>query len=415
MSLGVDVARTLDGLLVAVCVEARLLPALTAINAVEERKRLIGALDRGQMPTPAWQLPLRVRSSRAENMIKEARALAANSPASALYDKRLEELELDLAILHALPDARRVRTLAARRFGTGASKVTTESGEVAVSAIARHILDSVPADPETDFLPADAREGPSCAQIVRQVAHAAGLQVDVRIEPRLAAAAATGEKLIFLADRRFGVREAVRVAVHEVLAHLTAAANGRSQPLRILELGTAGSFVDQEGVALHLEWESGFFDGRRLRILAARVVATDRMHAGASFAEVARDLIRDEGFASADAVAIAERAFRGGGVARDAGYLRGLIRVRHAIRSGAVTLDELRLGRVGIDDLEVLRRLKNEGLVREPHYRASLEVVKVPYVGVPSFFSNLSLTPGGTSLDTSPPNLAASLTRFELT
>lgn len=416
MSSSDVVAKTLDGLLTAICAEARILPALTAVNATEERKRLTAAVQAGELPTPKWVLPLRPRSGRAEALIKEAQAIAGDTPAGLLYLARLEELELDLAILHALPDARRVRPLAARRFGTGAEKVMMGEGFVTVAELARHFLDSVPDEPETQFIPASpVAAEPSCMQIVHEVAKAAGLFVDVRVEPRLAAAAATGDKLIFLAQRPFGVREAVRIAVHEVLAHLTAAANGRSQPLRLLELGTAGSFSDQEGVALHLEWESGYFDGRRLRILAARVVATDRMHAGASFGEVARELVRDEGFTVSDAVAIAERAFRGGGVARDAGYLRGLVCVRNALQTGAATLDELRIGRVGLRDIPTLRMLQKDGAVRAPQFKAGLEVVSVPYLPAPSFSRSFSLTPAGTSLDTSPPNLAASLTRLELT
>ena len=117
---------------------------------------------------------------------------------------------------------------------------------------------------------------------------------------------------------------------------------------------TAGSFGDQEGVALWLEESAGAMDGHRLRTLAARVLATDGMHRGASFGEIARLLHLDHGFRPAHAIAIAERAYRGGGVARDVGYLAGWLRVRSAILARDVTLDELRSGRVGLSMFHLL-------------------------------------------------------------
>ena len=121
----------------------------------------------------------------------------------------------------------------------------------------------------------------------------------MRVEPRLSAGAATGERTVFVAARKFGRNEARRLAVHEVFGHLLSAANGRAQPLRLMQWGTAGSFVDQEGVALYMEEVAGVLDGARLRTLAGRVIAADMMHAGATFADTARKLLRDEGFSPA--------------------------------------------------------------------------------------------------------------------
>ncbi|MFW6023902.1 MAG: tyrosine/phenylalanine carboxypeptidase domain-containing protein, partial [Myxococcota bacterium] len=178
--------------------------------------------------------------------------------------------------------------------------------------------------------------------------------------------------------------------------------NARAQPIRLLELGTAGSFRDQEGLAIWLEESAGVLDGRRLRTLAARVIAADRMHGGQRFGETARDLMRLHGFPAEDALALAERAHRGGGLARDVSYLAGWLRVRHAIDRGEATVDELRSGRVGLDELPALRRLRDLGWIRPAVYR-------------PSLSRSLRATHSGTSLSTSPPSAATSLTRFEAT
>ena len=171
----------------------------------------------------------------------------------------------------------------------------------------------------------------------------------MRVEPRLSAGAATGERTVFIAARRFGRNEARRLAVHEVYGHLLAAANGRAQPLRLLSWGTADSFADQEGVALYMEERAGVLDAVRLRILAGRVLAS---RPDARRRELRRDRTQAGTAKSssrcAEAIGIAERAYRGGGVARDAGYLLGCLRVHAAVTSGAAKLEELQLGRVSL-------------------------------------------------------------------
>jgi hypothetical protein len=272
---------------------------------------------------------------------------------------------------------------------------------VPLRSCARFILDRVAPAPEPRVVPAQG-EGESLSALVQRLAHGAGLEVTIKLEPRLAAGAATGERTVYIADRTFGLVEARRLAVHEVLGHLVAAANGRAQSLRLLEWGTAGSFVDQEGVALYLEEQYGVMDACRLRVLAGRVLASELLHAGASFAQAARRLHRDEGFCPIEAVTIAERAYRGGGVARDHGYLHGWLRVHHAVRTGAATIDELRSGRVDVDALPVIRELVRQGYARPPVFR-------------PNFTRSFLSTESGTTPRRSPPSDAASLIRVELT
>lgn len=398
-----DPRHTLDVYLGKLHQVSRLLPALTARNGHVERKRLVAAVCRGDVAAPRFEASPRKVPSEVFRMLDSARKLAEGVPAGELYLARLEELELDLGMLEALGDARRIRPLAARRFGTGREEVPLGQGTAPVATLARRILDEVEGEPEPRTLPATSLPGePSFGELIKRVARDAGLEVDVRVEPRLSAGAATGERVIFIADRDFGAREVLRLAVHEVLGHLTSAANGRAQPLRLFEHGTAGSFTDQEGIALYLEEQAGVLDGYRLRTLAARVWMTERLHAGATFQDSVRILAREHGFAAEDAVAVAERAYRGGGVARDVGYLRGWMRVRHAIANEEATVDELRAGRVGLDDLDTIRDLRPSGLARVSLYR-------------PSLAYSLGPTEGGTNLLTSPPSFAASLTRLELT
>ncbi|HMO08455.1 MAG TPA: DUF1704 domain-containing protein, partial [Paracoccaceae bacterium] len=88
----------------------------------------------------------------------------------------------------------------------------------------------------------------------------------------------------------------------------------------------------------------GLLDPYRLRIVAARVLAADRMHHGAPFGDTARWLRREHELSASDAIGVAERAYRGGGVARDVGYLVGWLRVRGALERGETNVDDLRAG-----------------------------------------------------------------------
>ena len=430
--------RRLEQRMHPLCNAARALPALTADNGADERARLVAELQRGDNLVPDFRLPQRRVPSSALRLIDELRIEAADLPGRELYQAKLEELELDLLLLDALGKPRLVRPLAARRYGTGQTPAPTARGTEPLRNCARRILDAVAPSSEARDVPA---LGPnSLATLVRACADAAGLEVQVRVEPRLSAGAATGERTVFLAARTFGRNEARRLAVHEVFGHLLSAANGRAQPLRLLQWGTAGCFADQEGVAIYMEELAGVLDGSRLRTLAARVLVTDWMHTGATFAEAARKLYADEQFAAPDAIAIAERAFRGGGVARDAGYLLGWLRVHAALANGTARQEELRVGRVGIDALPGLRELARDGYVRGPAFAAVFPSAAFPPPALPvsvllagalpasalpakvlsraglpkrsrSFFS----TSSGTTPLKSPPSDAASLIRLELT
>ena len=409
-----DYEQQLHGL----CSAARTLPALTADNAHEERTRLTACLMRGETLSPRFALEVRPVPHAAFRLIDELRRHIPNlvdalvseaqtpdaffgAVAESLYREKLDELELDLMLLDALGRPRAVRTLAARRYGTGARTVPTEHGEVTLGACARVLLDRVEPLSEPKELPADGSPD-SLGNLVRALAASIGLSIEVRVEPRLASGAAAGEHTVFLAARRFGRVEAERLAIHEVLGHLVAAHNGRKQALRIFEWGTADSFADQEGVSLFLEAKHGVMDAVRMRILAGRVLATDIMHAGASFSDAAHTLHRVEHFTPVEAIGIAERAYRGGGVARDASYLLGYLRVHHAIASGSVTLDELRAGRLSVAAVPAMRALAAAGY-------GSTELLR------PNFSRSFFATKSVTTPRTSPPSDAASLIRLELT
>jgi uncharacterized protein (TIGR02421 family) len=395
---------------------SRILPALTAGGEAAERARLVRALERGETLRLEQVSRRRVRILPALEALDHARELARDAPVAKLYAARIEELELELSLLASLGDASSVRPIAARLYGKGDLLVPLGAAQRPVRDVAKRLLADVADEKEAEPLPAEAERGESVAGLMREAARHARFEIEVKVDARLVSDAAAGERTVYLAQRRFGRRRAARLAIHEVLGHLLAGANGRAQPLGLLALGTAGSFADQEGVAIHLEEEADLLDGHRVRTLAARVLATDSLHEGASLHETARMLYRDHGFAAGDAVVMALRAHRGGGVARDAVYLSGWLRVRHAIEQGLATSMELRNGKLALGDLPLLRELTAEGLWRPPAFRSRAGYCpSSPELPAPKRSSSLRATASGTSPETSPPSRLASLTRFDAT
>ena len=354
---------------------------------------------------PAWVWRSGTVTPRHYWALDRLRSLAENVPTGEHYIARADELEMELLIASHVGQSARVQALARRRFGDGRESVPIgDDREARVDEVAQWVLEEVDDLPDEPVVPAESsRDGEiSGRDVVQAVLNASGVPGDVKIDARLAAGAATGDRMVFLADRRFGRREIARFAIHEVLGHLTSAANGRSQSLGLLDHGTARSFGDQEGVSLLWEERAGLLDGTRLRILAMRVLAARWLHEGASYPESVARLMREFGAAPTTAVVVAERTYRGGGVARDVCYLRGWLRVRAAVQAEPDAARLLQAGRVGVADLPWLRDLKSRGILRDSPYR-------------PSLVASLRATGSGTNSETSPPSFLTSLTRLEAT
>ena len=380
---------------------ARLLVSSTTHSDPAERQRLTNCVAKGEHAKPRWKWrPVPVERS-IWRELERARELAANSEASDLYLPRLEELETELLLLESLGRSKQVRPMAARLFGTGGERLFPDAEHTVLDA-AHEILADAPVEREPKTIPAASADGLDLRGLMLAYAKHVGLHIAVRVDPDLIANAAVGERTVFIADRHFGAHEAQRLATHEVYGHLVSAFNGRTQMLGVFAIGTAGSFGDQEGVAIYLEELAGLLDPCRQRTLAGRLLATHAMHAGVSFGDAARTLVREHDFPAAGAVTLCERAFRAGGVARDAVYLTSWLRVRRALARGETNLGELQLGKVSLSALPELRRLAREGLVSQPVYLSNLA-------------RSLGRTGAGTRSDTSPPSLVTSLTRLDAT
>jgi uncharacterized protein (TIGR02421 family) len=153
------------------------------------------------------------------------------------------------------------------------------------------------------------------------------------------------------------------VIQHEVGTHVVTHVNGVRQPIRLLA-GLAGYDETQEGLALLAEHLVGGLTMTRLRQLAGRVIAVDRMLAGESFRDVHTRLV-EAGFSPGAAFVTAMRSFRSGGLTKDAVYLRGVMQLLAHVGSGG-SIEPLLLGKMPLDAIPLVEDLVARGALIPP-------------------------------------------------
>jgi uncharacterized protein (TIGR02421 family) len=155
---------------------------------------------------------------------------------------------------------------------------------------------------------------------------------------------------------------------HEIGTHVVTYLNGRSQPLRLFAAGLAGHEALQEGLAMFAEYLVGGFNRMRLRLIGARVVAVRRLIEGATFPAVVGELTQRHGLPLRAAFGLAVRAFRGGGLTRDAIYLRGLLQLL-AYLAGGGALEPLLVGKLAVDQVPLVEELVRRQVLRPARLR----------------------------------------------
>lgn len=160
-------------------------------------------------------------------------------------------------------------------------------------------------------------------------------------------------------------RRAEALLQHEVGTHLLTYFNGLAEPFQQLHSGLAGYDALQEGLAVLSEHLVGGLSIPRLRLLAARVLAAQALVDGASFMETFRMLDWDFDFSQRTAYTITMRTYRGGGLTKDAVYLRGLVEILDYIKKGG-ELEPLFVGKIAVDHIPLIRELRHRKVLNPP-------------------------------------------------
>jgi len=155
---------------------------------------------------------------------------------------------------------------------------------------------------------------------------------------------------------------------HEIGTHVVTHANGSAQPLGVLGAGLAGYEALQEGLAMFAEYVAGGLDRSRLRLVAARVVAVRRLETGTTLAALVAELRDRHGVPLRSAFNVALRVFRGGGLAKDAIYLRGLLQLLGYLAEGG-SLEPLLVGKIALEQVPLIEELLHRGVLRPARLR----------------------------------------------
>lgn len=207
---------------------------------------------------------------------------------------------------------------------------------------------------EEKILSDDERDPRSLLCAMRRAVGEHRLGVRVIAARTMAPLAATGDGVIYVATGRWlSVEDAARTVVHEVVGHALPAERAKRAGSPLFELGTAFGADDQEGRAILVEQRARLLSASRRRELGRRHLAARAMQGGAGFVEVVR-LILGRGAGVADAVRIAARVFRGGGLGREIAYLPALLRVRAALAEEPALEACLSSGRISVEAARVM-------------------------------------------------------------
>ena len=152
---------------------------------------------------------------------------------------------------------------------------------------------------------------------------------------------------------------------HEIGTHTVTRYNGEQQPLHVLSCGLPDYDALQEGIAVLGEYLAGYLPPHRLRILAGRVIAADMAVHENPVEQIFAKLHDGHGFEEMIAFDTAIRAVRGGGLTKDALYLKGLIELLSYLQQGG-DFEILFLGKFALKQLPVLEKLIANGVVNPP-------------------------------------------------
>ena len=177
---------------------------------------------------------------------------------------------------------------------------------------------------------------------------------------------------------------------HEIGTHLVTYYNGKAQPFHQLYTGLPGYEELQEGLAVISEYLVGGLSKPRLRILAGRVIAVKSLVEGSTFVDTFKKLHIEYGFEQRTAFIITLRVYRGGGLTKDAIYLRGLKNLLDYLKLGG-EFEPLFIGKISADHVPIIEELQYRKVLRSAPLRPR-------YLTDPKASERLERLRGGLSL-----------------
>ncbi|MBU0678353.1 MAG: flavohemoglobin expression-modulating QEGLA motif protein [Verrucomicrobia bacterium] len=324
----------------------------------------------------AWSEFRRRRFQKPPTFLYRPRPVDPGKMKRLLYDIHIDRVE-DPTLMHLFLDKQleldrqltMLQDLGKRAFMYGGLQLYGEVRAPLV-ALAQEILDTTPSRSRIDsrggFLTPTEFAEMARAEIAWYTERDPDFTATVEIRDDLYAGLMVSHgRLLIGIQSRIPASRAQALIQHEVGTHMLTYFNGRAQPFKMLYTGLPGYDELQEGLAVLAEYLVGGLSKSRLRILAARVFAVHSLIEGAGFVEVFRALDRNYDFAQRTAFTITMRVFRGGGLTKDAIYLRGLVRVLEYIAK-AGEFERLLVGKIAAAHLGVVKELLLRKILKPP-------------------------------------------------
>jgi uncharacterized protein (TIGR02421 family) len=276
-----------------------------------------------------------------------------------LLSEKQQELDLQLSMLEAR-ETPRFLELGRALYG---------SVEPSLAARARSILDKAPrgvSPARQKALDADAVAAAARDMIADYRISYSDFDASVEIRGDLPAGLLVSRnRLLVSRDTILPSERLTALLSHEIGVHLLTYFNGDAQGLAIFRNGLAGYEGMQEGLAVLAEYLVGGMTAVRLRLIAARVIACQAMLDAATFEEAFRILNKDFGLDDRGAFNVVLRVYRGGGLAKDAIYLRGLLQILEHLKGGG-SLTPFWIGKISAAHFGAIQELNARGLLRAP-------------------------------------------------
>ena len=345
----------IDEALARAASQIQLLAAFTPTNATTERARLLDLAERRRPLVPAWTYEP-ASTGDAEPLLEAAlRALETlgNDSLALVYRARAEELLLEAELVHAA-GTRDVSLLASKRYAP-TSLAAAKAADVLATAWSKERTEE-----RGERIASDSDHPKSLLSLIKREVGRRALPFRVIVHAALSSLAATGDGVILVTrGREISAEASERTALHEIEGHVLPRTRAQKQSLGIFRVATARGVDQQEGLALVFEERAGFLVGARRRDLALRAKAVSAMRDGADFAEVVRALVDRHGASASDAVAIAERVFRGSdgkhaGLGRESVYLESFVAIAETLKNKPHHEIVLASGQVSVAAADVL-------------------------------------------------------------
>ncbi len=344
-----DSDLALDREISQICGLIPLLRLLTPINVSEAKERFLA----GQEPDFEYRpLPdLSEIESRINSISSED---AGDSVIAHMVEGLMKDLRLRLEMLRSR-DTDGFFLVSVEMFG---------HVEEATYVLAREILAKTTKPPQGETIGAEEFAGHAREELTHYRNEFPELHAEVKVSETTSGLMVETGDLYIGAETRIATNRVEPLIQHEVGTHIVTFENGRSQPLHMLSLGLAGYDELQEALGVLAEHLAAGLPSSRLRVLAYRVVAAHLRSQDSSFRDT-YDELKKLGCATGIAFSTTMRAYRSGGMTKDAIYLRGLVRLLDHLKSGT-DLGLLFYGKISFESISLVSDLVDRGVLSRP-------------------------------------------------